>query len=92
MSEKRSKLQIFMDILFLIQKESGKAKPTRILYGANLSHSSLKEYLDNLLSNGFIQEVKENKHSLYALTEKGYEFINESRKIKRLTEAFGLSI
>jgi predicted transcriptional regulator len=92
MSEKRSKLQIFMDILFLIQKENGKAKPTRILYGANLSHSSLKEYLDDLISNGFIEEVKDNKHSLFALTEKGYQFINESRKIKRLTEAFGISI
>lgn len=81
-----------MDILFLIQKENGKAKPTRILYGANLSHSSLKEYLDDLISNGFIEEVKDNKHSLFALTEKGYQFINESRKIKRLTEAFGISI
>ena len=90
MSEKRSKLQIFMDILFLIQSEKGKARPTRILYGANLSHSSLKEYLNMLLSNGFVKEVKDNKHSLYALTKKGYEFINESRKIKRLTEAFGI--
>lgn len=79
-----------MDILFLIQKENGKAKPTRILYGANLSHSSLREYLDNLLSNGFIQEIKDNKHVVYSLTDKGYEFINESRKIKRLTEAFGI--
>ena len=79
-----------MDILFLLQKEDGKAKPTRILYGANLSHSALKEYLNLLLSNGFIKEIKDNKHSLYTLTKKGYEFINESRKIKRLTEAFGI--
>ena len=90
MSEKRSKLQIFLDILFLIQSEDGKARPTRILYGANLSHSSLKEYLNLLLSNGFIKEVKDKKHTAYALTKKGYEFINESRKIKRLTEAFGI--
>jgi predicted transcriptional regulator len=90
MSEKRSKLQIFMDILNLIQKESGKAKPTRILYGANLSHSALKEYLNYLTSNGFIQEMKEDGHVFYALTEKGYGFINEFRRMKRLTEAFGL--
>jgi predicted transcriptional regulator len=90
MSEKRSKLQIFMDILCLIQKENGKAKPTRILYGANLSHSSLKEYLNYLVSNGFVEEVKEDNRTLYALTEKGYSFINEFRRMKRLTEAFGL--
>jgi len=79
-----------MDILFIIQKEKGKAKPTRILYGANLSHSSLKEYLNYLTSNGFIQEVKENEHTFYTLTQKGYGFINESRKIQRLAEAFGI--
>jgi predicted transcriptional regulator len=90
MSEKRSKLHIFMDILTLIQKESGKAKPTRILYGANLSHSSLKEYLNYLTSNGFVEEVKEDGRVMYALTEKGYGFINEFRRMKRLTEAFGL--
>ena len=92
MSEKRSKLQIFMDMLFLIQKEGGKAKPTRIMYGANLSHSSLKEYLGLLTSNDFLKEVKDNKRTLYELTDKGYDFINESRKIKRLTEAFGFPL
>jgi len=90
MSEKRSRLHIFMDILTLIQKESGKAKPTRILYGANLSHSSLKEYLNYLISNDFVEEVKEDGHVMYSLTEKGYGFINEFRRMKRLTEAFGL--
>ena len=90
MSEKRSKLQIFMDILTLIQKENGKTKPTRILYGANLSHGALKEYLNYLVSNGFVQEVKEKSHVFYSLTEKGYGFINEFRRMKRLTEAFGL--
>lgn len=79
-----------MDILILIQKESGKAKPTRILYGANLSHSSLKEYLNYLTSNGFLEEVKKDDRTMYALTEKGYGFINEFRRMKRLTEAFGL--
>lgn len=79
-----------MDILNIIQKENGRAKPTRILYGANLSHSALKEDLNYLTSNGFVKEVKEDSHSLYALTDKGYSFINEFRKVKRLTEAFGI--
>jgi predicted transcriptional regulator len=81
-----------MDILFLVQKEGGKAKPTHIMYGANLSHSALKEYLDLLVSKNFIKEVKKKKRTLYELTDKGYEFINQSRKIKKLTEAFGISL
>jgi len=92
MSEKRSKLQIYMDILGIIQKDNGKSKPTRILYGANMSHSALKEYLNYLLSNNFIEEAKDNSHTIYSLTKKGYEFINEFRKIRRLTDAFGISM
>ncbi|MDI6826208.1 MAG: winged helix-turn-helix domain-containing protein [Candidatus Aenigmarchaeota archaeon] len=88
--KRRSKLLILMDILNIIQREDGKAKPTHIMYGANLSHSSLKEYLSLLLSNDFIEEVKKNDRTFYKLTPKGYDHINELRKVKRLTEAFGI--
>jgi len=81
-----------MDILRLIQNEGGKAKPTRILYGANLSYTALKEYLDVLLSIGLIEKVTEKDRVFYKLTKKGYEFINKFREIKRLTEAFGLTV
>jgi predicted transcriptional regulator len=89
---KRSKLSIYMDILRLIQNEGGRAKPTRILYGANLSYTALKEYLDLLMSIGLIEKVSEKGHDFFKLTKKGYEFINKFREIKRLTEAFGLTV
>ena len=89
---KRSKLTIFMDILRLIQNQGGKSKPTRILYGANLSYTALKEYLDVLVNIGLIEKVTEKNHDFYKLTKKGYEFINKFREIKRLTEAFGLTV
>lgn len=90
-SKRRSKLEILMDILFLIQKKE-RAKPTHILYEANLSYKSLNEHLDSLISNGLIKKVEKNKHTFYELTEKGYNSINEFRRIKRLTEAFGISV
>ena len=80
-----------MDIIFLIQKKE-RAKPTHILYGANLSHKALNEYLKLLMENKLIKEVKENEHTVYKLTEKGYESINEFRRVKGLTEAFGISL
>jgi len=89
---KRSKLTIYMDILRIIQNENGKAKPTRILYGANLSYTALKEYLEVLVTNGFIEKVNEKGHDFYKLKQKGLEFINQFRQIKRLTEAFGLPV
>ena len=54
---RRSKLQILVDILRLIQRKGGYAKPTHILYGANLSHVRLTKYLNWLLMKGFIEEV-----------------------------------
>lgn len=87
---KRSKLSILMDILTVIQKRNGMAKPTHVLYGANLSYSSLKEYLGLLISRGLVEEIKRGRRRYYKLTRRGYEFIKEFKKIKKLTDAFGL--
>jgi len=55
--KRRSKLEVIMDIMFLIQSKGDKVKPTHILYGANLSHGVLKENLDLLISKGFIENL-----------------------------------
>ena len=85
-----SKLEIIMDMMFFIQKKGGKAKPTHIMYGVNLSHGALKEYLDLLISNHFIEKVEEDGKDFYKITEKGLEHINELRKIKEFKDAFGI--
>jgi len=65
MIERRSKVMIFKDILSTIYNKNGKAKPTHILYGANLSHDRLTKYLNILVSDGFIQRVTENGNVFY---------------------------
>lgn len=91
MIERRTKADILFDILRIAQQNQGRAKTTKILYGANLSYSRLKKHLDYLIQNGFLQ--KEIKDSTYfVITEKGLQFINEFRKVKRFSEAFGISI
>ena len=89
---RRSKLHIFVDILKLINRKNGRAKPTHILYGANLSHIRLKKYLAQLLENGFIQQVSEGGHTYYIITQKGYEFMHEFKKVEQFSEAFGISV
>jgi predicted transcriptional regulator len=78
-----------MDIMFFIQKK-GEAKPTHIMYKANLSYNSLQEYLDLLVSKGFIEEIKDGKRISYKITDKGLEHINEFRRIEKFKDAFGL--
>jgi predicted transcriptional regulator len=91
MIERRSKAHIFIDILRLINKK-GMAKPTHILYGANLSHIRLKNYLENLQTMGFVERTNEKDQVYFKITKKGHEFLIEFKKVEELSEAFGVPI
>ena len=90
MAERRSKHEIIFDILNLISSKNGKVKPTHILYGGNLSNDRLKKYLKELIDAGFIQKIEEKGKMYYILAEKGYQFIEEFKKIEEMTAAFGI--
>ena len=87
----RSQLRIYLDILHVIQREGNEAKPTRILYGANLSHDRLVKYLEELKTLGVIQESGMDD-KVYSLTQKGIEFVNSFRKVESFASAFGFKI
>ena len=89
-AKRRSKIEIVGDILFLMQRKGGKVKPTHILYGGNLSHDRLKIYVDELLIKQLIEEVQEEDKKFYRITDKGLKLVEELRKIKNVTDAFGL--
>ena len=75
----------------VIQREENHAKPTRILYGANLSHDRLVKYLEELKTLGVIQESGLDEKT-YSLTQKGIEFLNDFRKVEAFAGAFGFTI
>jgi len=63
------------------------AKPTRILYGANLSHDRLVKYLGDLKNLAAIQETG-TEEKVYNLTRKGIEFLNNFRRVEAFAGAF----
>jgi len=87
----RSQLRIYVDVMYVIQRESNQAKPTRILYGANLSHDRLIKYLEELKTLGVIQETGTDD-KVYSLTQKGIEFLNNFRRVESFASAFGFKI
>ena len=91
MVERRSKIGILVDILRLMQNKE-KVKPTHILYGANLSHGRLKKHLASLEEQGFIVKIVEDGNTYYKITQKGLELIQQFRKIKEFSDAFGINI
>ena len=89
MSIRRSKFEIYIDIMSLIK--NGTVIPTRIMYNANLSWKPLKEILNTLCLQGVIQEIsgdgddKRTKRN-YVLTEKGENILRYFNKAKCLME------
>jgi predicted transcriptional regulator len=88
----RSQMKIYVDIMRVIQREENRAKPTRILYGANLSYDRLLKHLDELKTLGVIEEAVESDDRFYKLTQKGIEFLNQFRAVERFATAFGFAI
>ena len=88
----RSQMRIYVDIMRVVQREENHAKPTRILYGANLSHDRLVKHLDELKTLGVIEEVPDGDDRSYRLTQKGIEFLNQFRSVERFAGAFGFVI
>ena len=88
----RSQMKIYVDIMRVIQREENRAKPTRILYGANLSYDRLLKHLDELKTLGVIEEIVESDDRFYKLTQKGIEFLNQFRAVERFATAFGFVI
>jgi predicted transcriptional regulator len=91
MKERRSKLQILADILEALA-ESGEMNISQLLTAANLSYDRLTRYLRELELNGMIYTERRNSEVRVRLTVKGSSFLQEFRKIKKIAEAFGISL
>jgi len=94
-SKKRSRTDLIADILRIIQDKKTGIKPTHLMYKANLSHATMKGYLENLKSNKLIEEIEiqEKKHKikkLIKITQKGINFSINYQKMKEFEKTFGI--
>lgn len=91
MSRKRERLEIIRDVLLVIREKGDKVRPTHILYKSNLSSDMLKQYLGELIENGFIVEERDKKdNKLYSLLPKGFNYLKDYSVIKGFMESYGL--
>ena len=76
MGSRRSRFQISIDVLTSIS--NGEHRPTRIMYGCNLSWNSTKDTLNHLVAKGYVDEVSETmKRKRYSITTKGRDVIED---------------
>ncbi len=90
MGERRDRITIIYDILTAISNKNGRIKPTHLLYKSNLSHISMKKYIEELKTKKLIDEETVKDHLFYKLTDEGIKFLNDYKKIREFTESFGL--
>ena len=94
MMSRRSRFEIYIDTLTEIG--NGTILPTKIMYGANLSWSTLVETLELLKAQDLIEEhpIEGNKRTkrIYSLTDKGNNILNYLKKVKEILEPEALEI
>jgi predicted transcriptional regulator len=87
---RRSRLDLHLEVLEAIK--NGKEKPTRIMYEANLSWTSLKDILSSLVSQDLVEEVDvtesrdKRTNKIYRVTEKGNHLIKYFHHAEQLLE------
>ena len=84
MDPKRSRLEIYLDVLRVIRR--GTHKPTRIMYRTNLSWIPLMKILDSMIDQTLISKVEEGKHVTYDITSKGKNVLEYFEKAMELIE------
>ena len=86
---KRSKVQIYLDILDAVKLESAKykkASPTRVSHLANLAYDRFQKILDHLIALGMVCQVGDG----LMLTEKGTKCLEEMQKNNDFLRRMGL--
>jgi len=90
MTRRRSKLEIYLDVLWVIK--NGTRKPTRIMYGANLSWKPLQRILNSMINQDLIREVDaslsrdKRTNIYYEITQKGENVVKYFNRAKDLLE------
>ena len=79
---KRSRLQLFVDILRAIEK--GECKPTRIMYKSNLSWLPFRQMLNRMVELELVEMREEGTRQLYFIAERGKDFLRILNDLKRV--------
>jgi len=85
MSSKRSRIEIYLDVLKAIKK--GTHKPTRIMYRTNLSWKPLMKVLESMIAQELIIKDEKGNRTIYRITEKGknvLKYFNEAMELIKI--------
>ncbi len=88
-SSKRSKTDLYAEILEVITRYPEGVKITRMSYGVGVPVDRLKTLVEALCSNGLVRKAASEDEVLYGATPRGLEFLETYWKMKGFFEIFG---
>ena len=86
-------MQIVADLL-TVTEQSGQEgiKTTSLLTKANLSHSRLSKFLQNLTGAGLINKIEYERKNTFVITPKGRQYLESYVNFSSIAESFGLEL
>lgn len=87
----RSHVGVLLDILKAIDSE-GQSTISSIIQRANIPYERLKPYIERLIKEEYIREIRKSDKTYYEITDKGYRLMNELSYIKRIFDELGFML
>ncbi len=89
----RTSMQIVADLLTAAEQSGQEGiKTTSLLTKANLSHSRLAKFIENLTGAGLINRIEFDGKHTFVLTPKGRQYLESYQKFSGIAESFGLEL
>lgn len=86
-------MQIVADLLTATAQYGQEGiKTTSLLTKANLSHSRLSKFIENLTGAGLINKIDFDGKHTFVLTPKGRQYLETYQKFSSIAESFGLEL
>lgn len=86
-------MQIVADLLIATDQYGQEGiKITTLLTKANLSHSRLAKFIENLTGAELITKIEFDGKNTYVITSKGKQYLESYRRFHDLAESFGLDL
>jgi len=89
----RSSMQIMSDLLVATEQSGLEGiKTTHLLTKANLSHSRLTKFIENLTGAGLINKIEYDGNNTFVITSKGRQYLKSYEQFSNLAGSFGLEL
>jgi len=88
-NSKRSKTDLYAEILEVITHYPEGVRITRLSYGVGVPVDRLKALVEKLCANGLARKSPDDNEVLYGITPRGLEFLDTFWKMRGFLDEFG---